>query len=103
MVCPREHEAAVPRHTEIVHRLPVSERLTRMVDRRLEIHERLIDETRHRTKRRLREIAPEVFAVGERADAQGIAIRSENRNAFSHMLSRRTAHHGAEPSFQLPR
>ena len=45
----------------------------------------------------------QILAVRERADAQGVAVGREHRNAFAHVLRGRAVHHGAETSFELPR
>src|SRR5215469_10581870 len=55
MVRPRKDETAAARHAEIVHGLPVGERLAGMADRRLQVDERLVDEARHGGERGLGE------------------------------------------------
>src|SRR5437660_3976090 len=102
MVHPREHEPAAPRHAEIIHRLPIGQRLTWMVDCRLEIDERLVDQTRHCVNCGLRQIVGQVLALGERADAQRVAVGGEHRDALPHMFGGGAIHHDRRPRLELP-
>ena len=52
---------------------------------------------------RLGEVGGEVLALGERTDAERVAVRREHGDRFAHVLGRAAVHDGAGARFDLPR
>ena len=102
VVGPGQHELGALRHGELVHRLPVGERLAGMVHRRLEVDERFVDHGGHRLETRLGDIFGEVLAFGEGADAERIGVGGKHGQALADVLGAAAVHHRAEPCFELP-
>ena len=103
VIRPGQNKPAVLWHREVVHRLPVGQRLTRMIGRRLEVDERLVDQLSHRPEVRLGEVIGKVFSVRKGADAERVAIGSEHRDSFADVLSGRAVHDRSELGLELPR
>ena len=73
-----------------------------MIDGGLEIDERLVGEARHGVEGGLGEIARQVPAFGEGADAERITIGGEHRDALAHVLRGAAVHDHARAGLQLP-
>ena len=73
-----------------------------MVDRRLEVDERLVDDARHRLEAGLGHIVREVLALGEGADAERVGVGREHRQTLADVLGAGAVHHRAGPRLELP-
>ena len=85
------------RDAELVERLPVGQRLARMIDRRLEVDRtapRRAGEGARTPRRRGR---PRGRSRGERADAERVGVAREHRDRLAHVLG------GRSPSITAPR
>ncbi len=73
-----------------------------MVDRGFEIEQRLVDELRHRLEDGFGQIAAQILAVRERANAQRIAVRGQYGDTLAHMLGGRAVHDRTQARLELP-
>jgi hypothetical protein len=71
-----------------------------MVDRRLHVDPRLVDQAREILEVRVGEIVCEVTPLGERTHADCIAIGRYDRNRFTDMLGRHAVHDDAVARFE---
>ena len=103
VVRPAEHESATrTRHVQIIERLPIGERLTRMIDRRLHVDERHRTGLVDLTEERFSQVRGQVLPFGEGPYPEHVAVGSEHRHGLSDMLGRVPVHHHALSQLELP-
>ncbi len=96
MVGPAQNElAAVGRDVEIVQCLPVREVLTRMAHGGFHVDPGFVDERGQRSELGLGHVAVEIPALGEGADAHGVAVGGDHRHGLADVLGRCAVHDDA--------
>ena len=74
-----------------------------MIDGRLKVDERLINDRGHRFESGLGKVVLQIFAFGKSANPECIRIRGEYRQTLADMLCSATIHDGTGACFELPR
>src|SRR5882757_524735 len=103
MVGPGQNKPTAPGDLEVVHGLPVGQRLTGMVGRRLQVDERLVHQLRHGHEVGFRKVVGEVLAVRKGPDAEGVTVGCKDWDSLAYVFRGRAVHYGTELRLELPR
>ena len=102
VIGPCQHEFAAFGNAQLIHRVPVRERLAGMVHGGFHVHERLVAQIGHHLELRFGEIRSEIATFRKQANSDGIAIRGEHWHCFTDMLCSSAVHDRARTRLHLP-